>query len=263
MSEVRVEMNSSLEIGEIVKALAKVQENSMEAELNCENEHLKSKYADLGSVSRACRPFLAANGIAVTQVPQRTAQNTWELVTTLWHTSGQWMRATLPLILQKNDMQGLGSALSYARRYSLGAMVGVTQEDDDGERSIDREKRQANNRQQSAPPQGNQRPPAQSAQNEQKAKLPTPKAAQNVQKQPAPTFADSPPPSLKRPRGTIAAEVMKVAKELGIGQDLTPPDEMQGLENISLELFKCELVKTTDDQLEKMLEKLNEKRMVK
>jgi hypothetical protein len=55
------------------------------------------------------------------------------LITTLAHLSGQWIRSYLPIINEKNNIQGLGSAITYNRRYALSAIVGIiSDEDDDG-----------------------------------------------------------------------------------------------------------------------------------
>jgi len=89
-----------------------------------------SRYADLASVWDACREALTENGIAVVQVPNFDGNDVW-LETTLLHTSGETITGRYPLRPTKNDPQGYGSALTYARRYSLAAMIGVVADDDD------------------------------------------------------------------------------------------------------------------------------------
>jgi hypothetical protein len=77
------------------------------------------------------------------------------MVTTLAHTSGQWMKSYLPLNPSKNDSQGMGAAITYLRRYSLSAIVGVVcDEDDDGETAVGRGK----NNETQQPKQNNQPP---------------------------------------------------------------------------------------------------------
>lgn len=94
-------------------------------------------FADLDAVWDACRGPLTAAGLAVVQVtePDEAAGEVM-LRTTLIHGSGQWISSRLPLIFDGASMQTLGSAITYARRYALAAMVGVTcEEDDDGARA--------------------------------------------------------------------------------------------------------------------------------
>lgn len=129
----RNESNTSEEIGELVKALAKAQGAIKPAKRDSTNPYFKSKYADLTSIWDSCRKELSQNGLVVIQ----TIKNNNEMVTvltTLAHESGQWIRGEISLRPVKNDPQGYGSALTYARRYSLAAIVGIaTGEDDDAE----------------------------------------------------------------------------------------------------------------------------------
>jgi len=122
----------SQEIKDISAALVKAQGSLENAKKDSTNPHLKSKFASLTSVLEAIREPLAKNGLSYTQATMPLDGQIF-VVTTLSHVSGQWFRSYTPLILSKNDMQGLGSAYTYGRRYSLCAMVGITQEDDDGE----------------------------------------------------------------------------------------------------------------------------------
>lgn len=96
------------------------------------NPHFKSKYADLGAVWAACRGVLAKHGFSVLQPTDFDEKDVW-VVTILLHSSGESIRGRYPLRPSKQDPQGYGSALTYARRYSLASMVGiVADEDDDG-----------------------------------------------------------------------------------------------------------------------------------
>lgn len=96
------------------------------------NPHFRSKYADLGNVMDACLPALNKHGIAVIQ-PTGEGDHGRYVKTVLIHSeSGDTLECEVPLILQKNDMQGYGSAVTYARRYGLMAMAGIAPEDDDG-----------------------------------------------------------------------------------------------------------------------------------
>lgn len=121
-------------INELVGALAKAQGEIEGATKDSKNPHFKSSYADLASVWQACRKPLSSNGLAITQTVICEEESQF-LVTTLGHSSGQWMKSFMKLPLQRPGPQELGSCLSYCRRYGLAAMVGVFQEDDDGERA--------------------------------------------------------------------------------------------------------------------------------
>jgi hypothetical protein len=125
-------MEQSESLGELAKALVKVQAVVEGAKKDSANPFFKSKYADLESVWGVCRPPLTENGLAVVQTTEPNEHGI-TLVTTLLHTSGQWMRGKLSMRPVKDDPQGLGSCITYARRYALAALVGVVQVDDDGE----------------------------------------------------------------------------------------------------------------------------------
>ena len=130
-------MNRSDQINELAAALAKAQGEIKGAETNADNPHYKSRYADLSSVWEAARAPLSKNGLSIVQAPFITEVG-WELETVLLHSSGQWAASYLPLIQSKPDMQGLGAAITYAKRFALAAMVGIAEEDDDGETAVGR-----------------------------------------------------------------------------------------------------------------------------
>lgn len=135
----------SEQINELVSALSKAQGIMNGAMKDSKNPYYDSKYADLNSVWTACREALSKNGLAVIQVMQNVNDQLM-LVTTLGHSSGQWMKSFLPINIssepevdkygkpkKKNQLHALGSALTYLRRYALAAIVGVApDEDDDG-----------------------------------------------------------------------------------------------------------------------------------
>lgn len=125
-------MQTSDQINEIATALAKAQGEIKGAAKDSTNPHFKSSYADLSSVWDACRAALSKHGLSVIQTPDTTADGVF-LYTTLAHSSGQWIRGVMPVRPVQDTPQGLGSALTYARRYSLASMVGVAPEDDDGQ----------------------------------------------------------------------------------------------------------------------------------
>lgn len=133
-------MNQSESIAELSSALAKAQGDMQAAIKDCINPFFKTKYADLGSVWDAARPVLSKNGLCVIQTTEILNEKT-VMVTTLSHASGQWIKSYLPLNPTKQDSQGMGAAITYLRRYSLSAIVGVVcDDDDDGETAVGRGK---------------------------------------------------------------------------------------------------------------------------
>jgi len=126
----KIEMNSSETLGKLAEALAKAQTAMKAAEFDGKNPHFKSRYATLAAIMEACRYQLAINGIAIVQGTS-FADGKACVSTRLIHSSGEWIEDTLAIMPTKNDPQGIGSALTYARRYSLSALVGIVADDDD------------------------------------------------------------------------------------------------------------------------------------
>lgn len=131
-------------INELAKALALAQSEMGVAKKDSENPFFKSSYANLESIVLACRAALTKNNLAVSQTT-KYENGVLLLVTTLLHASGQYIFGEYPIISQKQDPQAVGSAISYAKRYALAALVGVvsSDEDDDAERALDRPKNHA------------------------------------------------------------------------------------------------------------------------
>ena len=129
-------MNTSDSLKELGAALAAAQAEMTGAKRDSENPFFKSKYADLASVREACLPALNKHGLSVCQLPRLVSggEGAWivEVETLLLHSSGEWLRDTIAVPVTKADAQGVGSAITYARRYALGALAGVASEDDDG-----------------------------------------------------------------------------------------------------------------------------------
>ena len=131
----------SAEIGELAKSLAKVQAVLKPAAKNATNPFLKNKYADLQSCISALQEILPANGLAYTQMISPSEPGTISVDTLLMHESGQWVKARCTLPCQAtanrdgkaamNAAQAAGSAITYARRYGLSAIVGLVADDDD------------------------------------------------------------------------------------------------------------------------------------
>jgi len=126
-------MKTSDSINAISKALVQAQRNIKFAIKDSTNPHFKSRYADLGSVIDAVKPALNEAGIAFLQTASASEAGFISLTTRLIHESGEWIEDTANCPLQKNDAQGVGSCMSYLRRYNLSAICGLYQDDDDGE----------------------------------------------------------------------------------------------------------------------------------
>lgn len=122
-------MLQSNEINELSAALVKAQPLLKAAPFNKTNPHFKNKYADLPAVIETIRKPLAEHGLAVTQTTE-VRDGAFLLVTTMRHTSGQWI-ASEYLLPQASRPQELGSALTYARRYSLSAIACIAADEDD------------------------------------------------------------------------------------------------------------------------------------
>lgn len=131
-------MTKSETIGALAGALSKAQAAMKCALKDSENPHFRSRYADLQSVWEAAREPLAKNGLSVVQIPATTDRGV-SVETILLHESGEFIGGTVEVPLSKMDAQALGSGLTYARRYSLAAVVGIAPgDDDDGEGAVGR-----------------------------------------------------------------------------------------------------------------------------
>ena len=127
-------MRTSEQINEIAAALAKAQATIKDAAKL--SQGYGYRYADLATVLQIVRPALTAQGIAVLQDTETLPSASISVTTRLLHVSGQWVESS-PLALVIEAKKGLsaaqnaGSVVTYARRYSLAALVGLAQEDDD------------------------------------------------------------------------------------------------------------------------------------
>ena len=140
--EQSTQISMSPTIGKLAEALSKAQGEMGEARKEAENPYFRSKYADLATCWGVAREPLSRHGLAVVQT---TAQEFAEIGeasrkqlvitvhTVLMHSSGEWISGALSMPLAKNDPQGVGSAVSYGRRYGLSAILGIVgrEEDDD------------------------------------------------------------------------------------------------------------------------------------
>ncbi|MBD5199419.1 MAG: hypothetical protein HDS83_03410 [Bacteroidales bacterium] len=134
-NKIPVESFMSAEINEIAAALSEfqgsVEQPKLEKEVKVKTKTGRDysfKYADLSACVKAAAPALKANGLSVTQIVFAG-----KLITLLTHKSGQWFRSELYLPVQSGDYQSLGSAITYLKRYSYCAILGlVADTDDDG-----------------------------------------------------------------------------------------------------------------------------------
>jgi hypothetical protein len=114
----------------LAKALAAAQSEMKNAPLNRTNPHFKSKYADLAAIRDATVPVLAKHGLSIVQYT-KMCDGTLMLHTRLLHESGEFLEGEYPLPAAYDKPQVMGSAYTYAKRYSWSAMLGVSAEDDD------------------------------------------------------------------------------------------------------------------------------------
>ena len=131
--EMMPQATMSNSIAAIAKALVQAQKNMPIVEKSSSNPFFRSKYADLAAIWSAIRKPLTDAGLAISQTIDPST-DTAKVETYLIHESGEWIKSILWIKPVKGDPQGMGSALAYARRYALSAIVGVAcaDEDDDG-----------------------------------------------------------------------------------------------------------------------------------
>lgn len=137
-------MQRSDSIGKLAAALAKAQGEMDNADKDSSNPHFRSKYADLAAVRAAIREPFSKNGLAYVQLPRFNGEAV-EVETVLMHAeSGEFIADTLSIPIAKKDAHGIGSAVTYARRFSLMAVAGIApSEDDDGNAASERPRHQA------------------------------------------------------------------------------------------------------------------------
>lgn len=128
-------MNKSEQLNELAAALAKAQAKLENASKSSSNPHFKSKYADLAEVLNTVRPVFAEHGLSISQFPSYE-NGVVSVETILLHSSGQWLSGSISAPISKLDAQSVGSATTYCRRYSLAAVAGIAQEDDDGNNAV-------------------------------------------------------------------------------------------------------------------------------
>jgi len=131
-------MNTQSEnIGDLAAALAKAQAEVGTVHKDSANPYFKSSYASLAAVWEATRPILSKHGLSIVQLPSHD-ESGYYVETMLMHGSGQWIKSRTYMKPAKDDPQGIGSLISYARRYALQAVTMVCPDDDDGEAAMGR-----------------------------------------------------------------------------------------------------------------------------
>jgi hypothetical protein len=131
-------MNTQSEnIGDLAAALAKAQAEVGTVHKDSANPFFRSNYASLAAVWEATRPILSKHGLSVVQLPSHD-ESGYYVETMLMHGSGQWIKSRTYMKPAKDDPQGIGSLISYARRYALQAVTMVCPDDDDGEAAMGR-----------------------------------------------------------------------------------------------------------------------------
>ena len=124
-------MSNQSNIKAFMTDFIKAQKEMRPAIKDAKNPRFHSKYSDISSVLNACMEALYSNNLAMTQ-PVEHKEIGMVVTTRITHITGEFIETSLPLIMQKNDMQGLGSAITYARRYGLTTLLGIPEDDDDG-----------------------------------------------------------------------------------------------------------------------------------
>lgn len=124
-------MQKSDSIANLAAALCLSQAEIENATKTASNPFFKSKYADLAEVLSCIKPIITKHGLSFTQMPGINS-DIITVETMILHSSGEFISSTCGTPAPKLDPQGIGSAITYLRRYSLSAVFGLAQEDDDG-----------------------------------------------------------------------------------------------------------------------------------
>lgn len=148
-------MTKSESIKEIAPAFLAAQTEMQAAPKDARNPHFDSRYSDFASVVSAVKPFLNGHDIAYLQ-PVRLSEAGVEIETILLHKSGEFFSETLSIPVDRRNAQGVGSAISYGKRYGLQSICGLPSDDDDGNAATAGERPQTRTQRPAPPP----RPPA-------------------------------------------------------------------------------------------------------
>lgn len=134
----------------LAKALSAAQGELNDATKSSINPGFKSKYADLAEILQTIRPVAFKHGLSFVQKVGYT-DGLASVETVMMHSEGGSISSILHVPVTKKDAQGLGSALTYGRRYSIAAMFGISQDDDDGNTAVGKEPKVKQYRQSQVP----------------------------------------------------------------------------------------------------------------
>lgn len=147
-------MKKSETITELSKAFAKTQKEMKQPLKDANNPFFKSKYVPLENVVEAITESASKNGLSFTQYPSSDEAGNVTVGTLVMHESGEWIEYD-PIKMKpvKNDPQSIGSAITYAKRYALSAIFGITSDqDDDGNEATQTKKQPAKQQAQASDP---------------------------------------------------------------------------------------------------------------
>lgn len=130
----------SEQLNELFSAIAKAQAEFSVAGHNAENPHFRSKFSDISELVRVSRPMLTKNGLSVIHQILPDASGEHYMHTILAHASGQYIETRIGIKPAKSDIQALGGCITYLKRYTYAAIIGLVSsaEDDDGESQMNR-----------------------------------------------------------------------------------------------------------------------------
>lgn len=138
MNETIIRQNQSEHIDKLATALSEAQSVLKPAKKSGFNPHFKSHFATLEDIFNAAQLVLPDFGLSMIQPTEFINGQTFVRTVLMHGPSGQWVDGLYPVVTQKNDPQGLGSGMSYSRRYAAMAMIGLPAEDDDSENATNR-----------------------------------------------------------------------------------------------------------------------------
>jgi hypothetical protein len=223
-------VNRSPEIAQLATALAAAQGEIEGASKDTLNPHFGKAYADLASVWEACRAPLSKASLAVIQTPVAEGARV-AVETLLVHKSGEWISNELVMIAAAANPQAVGSAITYARRYALMAIVGVAPAEDDGNSATGRPQQPPPATYVKPPPQASKPPPAKPVPSAPapvkvtppaETKAPEPRDAVPAEPKPAPQAAPAP----EQPAANDNGQAMDLARGL---RDAKTPAELDKL----------------------------------
>lgn len=138
-SDIMPEMSEKFDI--ILRQLMKAKQEMGTVIKDSKNPFHKSNYASLGAYIDASEHHLMCHDIILIQTGNGNFEKPMIISTLMHPESGQWIKSYLPLLNPKGDSQGLGSAVTYMRRYSLALILGLVAIDDDAEASMNRQEK--------------------------------------------------------------------------------------------------------------------------